>query len=65
MGAAGFGVVLMTAVLSAPLNSQYYAGLIMVVIYCGSLLGLRFAYSMMVTLGAPVNPGYPRVLVLV
>jgi two-component system cell cycle sensor histidine kinase PleC len=50
MGAAGFGVVLMTAVLSAPLNSQYYAGLIMVVIYCGSLLGLRFAYSLMVTL---------------
>jgi two-component system cell cycle sensor histidine kinase PleC len=51
MGAAGFGVVLMTAVLSAPLNSQYYAGLIMVVIYCGSLLGLRFAYSLMVTIG--------------
>lgn len=51
MGAAGFGVVLMTAVLSAPLNSQYYAGLIMVVIYCGSLLGLRFAYSLIVTIG--------------
>ncbi|MBI1212175.1 MAG: hypothetical protein GC190_11980 [Alphaproteobacteria bacterium] len=51
MGGAGFGVVLMTAVLSAPLNSQYYAGLIMVVIYCGSLLGLRFAYSLMVTIG--------------
>ena len=51
MGAAGFGVVLMTAVLSAPLNSQYYAGLIMVVIYCGSLLGLRFAYSLLVTIG--------------
>ena len=51
MGAAGLGVVLMTAVLSPPLNSQYYAGLIMVVIYCGSLLGLRFAYSMMVTVG--------------
>ena len=51
MGAAGFGVVLMTAVLSAPLNSQYYAGLILVVIYCGSLLGLRFAYSLMVTIG--------------
>jgi two-component system cell cycle sensor histidine kinase PleC len=51
MGAAGFGVVLMTSVLSAPLNSQYYAGLIMVVIYCGSLLGLRFAYSLMVTIG--------------
>jgi signal transduction histidine kinase len=41
----------MTAVLGPPFNSQYYAGLIMVVIYCGSLLGLRFAYSMMVTIG--------------
>ncbi len=51
MGAGGLGVVMMTAVLSPPLNSQYYAGLIMVVIYCGSLLGLRFAYSLMVTIG--------------
>jgi two-component system cell cycle sensor histidine kinase PleC len=55
MSSAGLGVVLMTAVLSAPLNSQYYAGLIMVVIYCGSLLGLRFAYSLMVTIGICVS----------
>ena len=50
MMAGGFGVVFMTAVLPPPFNSQYYAGLIMVVIYSGSLLGLRFSYSMIVTL---------------
>jgi signal transduction histidine kinase len=51
MSAAGLGVVFMTGVLGPPFNSQYYAGLIMVVIYCGSLLGLRFSYSLMVTIG--------------
>lgn len=50
MGAGGLGVLLMVAVLPAPFNSQYYAGLIMVVIYSGSLLGLRFSYSLFVTL---------------
>ena len=50
MGAGGLGVLLMLAVLPAPFNSQYYAGLIMVVIYSGSLLGLRFSYSLFVTL---------------
>jgi signal transduction histidine kinase len=51
MSAGGLGVVFMTAVLGPPFNSQYYAGLIMVVIYSGSLLGLRFSYSMLVTIG--------------
>jgi signal transduction histidine kinase len=51
MGAGGLGVIFMCAVLGPPLNSQYYAGLIMVVIYSGSLLGLRFSYSVMVTIG--------------
>ncbi len=50
MCAGGLGVVFMTAVLPAPYNSQYYAGLIMVVIYSGSLLGLRFTYSMFITI---------------
>lgn len=50
MGAAGMGILLMVSVLPPPFNSQYYAGLIMVVIYCGSLLGLRFAYSLFITL---------------
>ncbi|MEE8439670.1 MAG: hypothetical protein V3S07_08775, partial [Micropepsaceae bacterium] len=31
----GLGVVAMTAVMPPPFNSEYYAGLIMVVIYCG------------------------------
>jgi nitrogen-specific signal transduction histidine kinase len=51
MLAGGLGVIMMTAVLGPPYNSQYYAGLIMVVIYSGSLLGLRFSYSVMVTIG--------------
>ena len=50
MCAGGMGVVLMVSVLPAPFNSQYYAGLIMVVIYSGSLLGLRFSYSLFITL---------------
>ncbi len=51
MAAGGLGVVFMCAVLGPPFNSQYYAGIIMVVIYSGSLLGLRFSYSMMITIG--------------
>jgi len=51
MSAGGLGVVFMTAVLGPPFNSQYYAGIIMVVIYSGSLLGLRFSYSLLVTIG--------------
>jgi len=51
MSSAGLGIVMMCAVLGPPFNSQYYAGVIMVVVYCGSLLGLRFAYSLMVTIG--------------
>ena len=50
MGAAGVGILLMVSVLPPPFGSQYYAGLIMVVIYCGSLLGLRFMYSLFITL---------------
>src|SRR5690349_13820366 len=37
MLASGFGIVAMTAIMGPPFNSQYYAGLIMCVIYCGSL----------------------------
>jgi signal transduction histidine kinase len=49
MVTAGAGILAMTAVLSPPLNAQYYAGLIMVVVYCGSLIGLRFFYSTAIT----------------
>lgn len=37
----GFGIILMTALAEAPGNSDYYAGLIMVVIYGASLVRLR------------------------
>ena len=50
MISSGLGVVAMTAMMGPPFNSQYYAGLIMVVIYCGSLIRLRFRYSVMISL---------------
>jgi uncharacterized glyoxalase superfamily protein PhnB len=42
MVAAGFGIVAMTLIMSVPFKSQYYAGLIMVVIYCGNLIKLQY-----------------------
>src|SRR5438270_20374 len=45
MLSSGLGVVAMTAIMGAPFNSLYYAGLIMVVSYCGSLIRLNFRYS--------------------
>lgn len=40
----------MTAIMGPPFNSQYYAGLIMVVIYCGSLIRLKFHYSVLISI---------------
>jgi two-component system, cell cycle sensor histidine kinase PleC len=51
MAAGGLGVAAMCAILPPPYHSDYYAGLIMVAVYCGTLLGMRFVYSMSVTLG--------------
>jgi len=51
MGMAGLAIVAMCAVLHPPYHTQYYAGLVMVAVYSGTLLGLRFAYSMSVTVG--------------
>ena len=45
MLASGFGIVWMTAVMAPPLNAMYYAGLIMVVIYCSSLIRLQVFIS--------------------
>ena len=50
MLSSGIGVVVMTAIMPAPFNSQYYAGIIMVVIYCGSLIRLKFSYSIMISI---------------
>jgi signal transduction histidine kinase/AmiR/NasT family two-component response regulator len=43
--ATGLGVVAMTALMPAPFNSEYYAGIIMVVIYAGTLIRLKYRYS--------------------
>jgi two-component system, cell cycle sensor histidine kinase PleC len=49
MLASGFGIIMMTAIMPAPFNSNYYAGLIMVVIYCGSLIRLKFVHSLWIS----------------
>jgi len=50
MLSSGLGVVVMTALMRAPFNSQYFAGIIMVVIYCGSLIRLKYRYSVMISI---------------
>jgi signal transduction histidine kinase len=49
MATAGLGVVAMTAVMPAPFNSNYYAGLIMVVVYCDSLIRVDFIASVIIS----------------
>ena len=51
MTSGGLGIAAMCAILPPPYHSDYYAGLIMVAVYCGTLLGMRFIYSMSVTVG--------------
>jgi signal transduction histidine kinase len=51
MSACGLGIAAMCAIMPPPYHSAYYAGLIMVAVYSGTLLGMRFAYSTSVTLG--------------
>jgi len=45
MLASGLGVVAMTAVLPSPFAGMYYAGIILVVAYCGSLIRMKFVYT--------------------
>ena len=47
---SGLGIVAMTAIMAPPFNSQYYAGLIMIVIYCGSLTRVKFHYSIIISM---------------
>ncbi|MFM9865624.1 MAG: sensor histidine kinase [Micropepsaceae bacterium] len=47
----GLGVAAMCAIMPPPYHSAYYAGLIMVTVYSGTLLGMRFTYSASVTVG--------------
>jgi two-component system, cell cycle sensor histidine kinase PleC len=50
MLSSGLGVIAMTAIMGPPFNSLYYAGLIMVVSYCGSLIRLKFQHSVWISL---------------
>ena len=45
MLSSGLGIIAMTAILPAPYNGTYYAGIIMVAVYCGTLFRLKFAHS--------------------
>ena len=47
--ASGLGVVIMTAVMPPPYNAQYYAGVVMCVIYSSSLIRLRFTYAAIIS----------------
>lgn len=49
MVAAGVGVIAMTALAGPPGNTQYYAGLIMVVIYGSTLIRLRTQYAALIS----------------
>ena len=42
---SSLGVVIMTAIMPPPYNAQYFAGLVMCVIYSSSLIRLRFSLS--------------------
>jgi len=50
MLAAGMGIIAMTVIGEPPASHWYYAGLIMVVIYCASVLRLHHVYSLIVSL---------------
>jgi len=49
MISSGLGIVVMTAFMRPPYNAQYYAGLLMCLIYCSSLIRLHFSYSICIS----------------
>ena len=49
MVSSGLGVVAMTAIMPAPYNSNYYAGVIMIVIYCGSFIRVNFVATLLIS----------------
>ncbi|MEX1147698.1 MAG: hypothetical protein WEB93_04885, partial [Sphingomonadales bacterium] len=51
MFVAGFGIIAMATVAEAPVNGLYYAGLIMVVGYCSTLLRMRWTMAAVVATG--------------
>ena len=46
---SGLGIVVMTGVMTQPFAGMYYAGLIMVMIYCSALIRLHIALSAMIS----------------
>jgi two-component system, cell cycle sensor histidine kinase PleC len=46
---SGLGVVVMTAIMPPPYNAQYYAGVLMCLIYCSSLIRLQLLYSLIIS----------------
>lgn len=50
MLASGMGIIAMTVVGQPPASHWYYAGLIMVVIYCASVLRIHHVYSLAVSM---------------
>ena len=46
---SGLGIVAMTAIMAPPFNAMYYAGLIMCMIYCSSLIRLQFFHSVIIS----------------
>ena len=63
MLSSGGGILAMTAIMGPPFNSQYYAGLIMVVIYCGSLIRLKFHFSVLISLFLLISYGIVALLI--
>jgi two-component system cell cycle sensor histidine kinase PleC len=47
---SGLGIVAMTAIMPPPFSASYYAGLIMVVIYCGSFIRVGFIATVCISL---------------
>jgi len=45
----GLGILVMVAIANAPGNHLYYAGLLLVIIYCSSLSILRYVYAAAIT----------------
>lgn len=61
MAVAGFGIIAMIVVAESPGNGLYYAGLIMVVSYCSTLLHIRWTIAALVA-GALMAMYQPIVL---
>lgn len=62
MVASGYGIIAMAAIMPLPFNGIYYAGLIMVVIYCGSFIRVDFiatvAISLLLVAGYEITAAY-------